>query len=59
MGNNDKISKGRNVLRIKLQSRGQGEAEFDLLKLPIDVLYSEALREIGSKNHTSKNLRTP
>ncbi len=65
MGNNDKISKGRNVLRIKLQSRGKGEAEFDLLKLPIDVLYSEALREIGEQEsyieelaYTIKNLQS-
>ena len=65
MGNNDKVSKGRNVLRIKLQSRGKGEAEFDLLKLPIDVLYSEALREIGEQEsyieelaYTVKKLQT-
>ena len=65
MGNNDKVSKGRNVLRIKLQSRGKGEAEFDLLKLPIDILYSEALREIGEQEsyieelaYTVKKLQT-
>lgn len=65
MENNDKISKGRNVLRIKLRSSGKGDAEFDLLKLPIDVLYSEALKEIGEQEsyieelaYTVKKLQT-
>lgn len=49
MENNDKISKGRNLLRIKLKDKSRGGSDFDLLKLPIDVLYSEALREIGEQ----------
>lgn len=46
----NKILKGRNLLQIKLRSRYIDDySEFDLLKLPIDVLYSEALKEIGEQ----------
>lgn len=67
MGNNsNKISKGRNLLRIKLRNRNKDDSsEFDLLKLPIDILYSEALREIGEQEsyieelaYTIKNLQS-
>ena len=67
MGNNsNKISKGRNLLRIKLRNRNKDDSsEFDLLTLPIDILYSEALREIGEQEsyieelaYTIKNLQS-
>ena len=44
------IKRGRDQLRIRLKGRGIGdESVYDLLKLPIEVLYTEALREIGEQ----------
>ena len=37
-------------MRIRLKGKGIGdESVHDLLKLPIEVLYTEALREIGEQ----------
>ena len=44
------IKRGRDQLRIRLKSKGIGdESVHDLLKIPIEVLYAEALREIGEQ----------
>lgn len=44
------IKRGRDQMRIRLKGKGKGdESVHDLLKLPIEVLYTEALREIGEQ----------
>ena len=44
------IKRGRDQMRIRLKGKGIGnESVHDLLKLPIEVLYTEALREIGEQ----------
>lgn len=50
MDKDNHIKRGRDQLRIRLKSKGIGdESAHDLLKLPIEVLYTEALREIGEQ----------
>lgn len=49
MDNREKIKKGQNILRIKLKSKNCNESSFDLMKIPIEWLYQEALREIGEQ----------
>lgn len=50
MGKEDYIKRGRNQLSIRLKKKGcDDESVHDLLKLPIEVLYTEALREIGEQ----------
>lgn len=44
------IKRGRYQMRIRLKGKSKGdESVHDLLKLPIEVLYTEALREIGEQ----------
>jgi hypothetical protein len=44
------IKRGRDQMRIRFKSKVIGdESVHDLLKLPIEVLYTEALREIGEQ----------
>jgi hypothetical protein len=44
------IKRGRDQMRIRLKGKSKGdESVHDLLKLPIEVLYTEALREIGEQ----------
>ena len=46
----DYTTRGRNQLRVRLiKNSGNDESVHDLLKLPIEVLYAEALREIGEQ----------
>ena len=50
MDKDNHIKRGRDQLRIRLKSKGIGdESVHDLLKIPIEVLYAEALREIGEQ----------
>ncbi len=50
MDKDNHIKRGRDQLRIRLQRKGIGdESVHDLLKLPIEVLYTDALREIGEQ----------
>jgi hypothetical protein len=44
------IKRGRDQMCIRLKGKSKGdESVHDLLKLPIEVLYTEALREIGEQ----------
>ena len=44
------FKRGRYQMRIRLKGKSKGdESVHDLLKLPIEVLYTEALREIGEQ----------
>ena len=48
--NETKIEQGYNLLCMKLQNKSDDDnSEFGLLKLPIEALYSEALKEIGAQ----------
>ena len=50
MRNDNHIKRGRSQLRVRIKSKCAGdESVYDLLKIPIDVLYTEALREIGEQ----------
>ena len=50
MDKDNHIKRGRDQLRIRLKSKGIGdESVHDLLRIPIEVLYAEALREIGEQ----------
>ena len=50
MGQEGYIKRGRDQMRIRLKRKNGGdESVHDLLKLPIEVLYTEALREIGEQ----------
>ena len=50
MGKDGYIKRGRDQMRIRLKRKNGGdESVHDLLKLPIEVLYTEALREIGEQ----------
>ena len=50
MDKDNHIKRGRDQLRVRLKSKGIGdESVHDLLKIPIEVLYAEALREIGEQ----------
>ena len=50
MRNDNHIKRGRNQLQVRLRTKCAGdESVYDLLKIPIDVLYKEALREIGEQ----------
>ena len=44
------IKRGRDQMRIRLKGKSKGdESVHDLLKMRIEVLYTEALREIGEQ----------
>ena len=49
MDNKDKIKKGRDRLRIKLRGNKYDVEAFDLMKIPVEYLYQDALREIGEQ----------
>ena len=50
MKTNENIAKGRELIHFKLKNRCDDDTtELGLLKLPIDVLYSEALKEVGAQ----------
>lgn len=58
MDNNEKIKKGKNVLRIKLKGKKYNESSFDLMKIPVEWLYQEALCEIGEQESYIEELKT-
>ena len=48
--NNEKIEKGRHLLRMKLSSKkGTEDPDSDLLKIPLEVLHSLAFQQIGEQ----------
>lgn len=49
MTNSEKITKGRNRLRIKLRDKKYDVESFDLMEIPIEGLYQDALSEIGEQ----------
>ena len=49
MTNSEKITKGRDRLRIKLRGIKYDVESFDLMKIPIEWLYQDALSEIGEQ----------
>ncbi len=58
MEDSEKIKKGKNVLRIKLKGKKYNESSFDLMKIPIEWLYQEALCEIGEQESYIEELKT-
>lgn len=58
MEDSEKIKKGKNVLRIKLKGKKYNESYFDLMKIPIEWLYQEALCEIGEQESYIEELKT-
>ena len=57
MGKEDYIKRGRNQLSIRLKKKDcDDESVHDLLKLPIEVLYTEALREELYQQQITRNL---
>lgn len=57
MTNNEKITKGRDRLRIKLRGKKYDVEAFDLMKIPIEWLYQDALREIGEQESYIEELK--
>lgn len=57
MTNNEKITKGRGRLRIKLRGKKYDVEAFDLMKIPIEWLYQDALREIGEQESYIEELK--
>ena len=57
MDNNDKIKKGRDRLRIKLRGKKYDVETFDLMKIPVEWLYQDALREIGEQESYIEELK--
>ena len=57
MTNNEKITKGRDRLRIKLCGKKYDVEAFDLMKIPIEWLYQDALREIGEQESYIEELK--
>lgn len=57
MNDSEKIKKGKNVLRIKLKSKKYNESSFNLMKIPIEWLYQEALCEIGEQESYIEELK--
>ena len=50
MNNDDKITKGRHVLRMKIaQKYGEENLDSELLKIPLEGLHSVALQQIGEQ----------
>ena len=58
MEDSEKIKKGKNVLRIKLKGKKYNESSFDLMKIPVEWLYQEALCEIGEQESYIEELKT-
>lgn len=58
MEDSEKIKKGKNVLRIKLKGKKYNESSFDLMKIPIEWLYQEAICEIGEQESYIEELKT-
>lgn len=57
MDNNEKIKKGKNILRIKLKGKKYDTSSFDLMKIPVEWLYREALYEIGEQESYIEELK--
>lgn len=57
MEDSEKIKKGKNVLRIKLKGKKYNESSFDLMKIPVEWLYREALCEIGEQESYIEELK--
>lgn len=57
MDDSEKIKKGKNVLRIKLKGKKYNESSFDLMKIPVEWLYQEALCEIGEQESYIEELK--
>ncbi len=49
MNNNEKIKNGHNQLLLKLKNKNNINLHSDLMKIPVEHLYKEALREIGEQ----------
>ena len=58
MEDSEKIKKGKNVFRIKLKGKKYNESSFDLMKIPVEWLYQEALCEIGEQESYIEELKT-
>lgn len=46
------------MLRIKLKGKKYNESSFDLMKIPVEWLYQEALCEIGEQESYIEELKT-
>lgn len=58
MDNNEKIiKKGKNILHIKLKGKRYDTSSFDLMKIPVEWLYREALYEIGEQESYIEELK--
>lgn len=58
MDRSETIKRGRNQLAIRLRNKGIcDDSVHDLLKIPIEVLYQEALREVGEQEAYIDELR--
>lgn len=57
MDKSEKIKKGKNILRIKLKDKKNIESSFDLMKIPVEWLYQEALCEIGEQESYIEELK--
>ena len=49
MNNNEKIKNGHNQHLLKLKNKNNINLHSDLMKIPVEHLYKEALREIGEQ----------
>ncbi len=47
MDRDEKIKNGHNQLLLKLKNKNNINLHSDLMKIPVEYLYKEALREIG------------
>ena len=49
MEKSEKLKKGSEVVALRMRVKGHGDEVFDLMKIPVEVLYREALCEIGEQ----------
>ena len=49
MNSDEKIKNGHNQLLLKLKNKNNINLHSDLMKIPVEYLYKEALREIGEQ----------
>ena len=57
MDNSEKIKNGKDILHIKLKGKRQSDSSFDLMKIPVEWLYQEALCEIGEQESYIEELK--
>lgn len=58
MDKRDNIKKGQSVLRIRMNRNNKDESSFDLMKIPVEHFYQEALCEIGEQESYIEELKT-